>query len=132
MKRALPLLWRRIPERYNLIGSRCETCGTDYFPARSVCPTCRRKGKMVPKSMPREGTIYSFSQVHAAPTGFEHETPYFLAIIELTNGVRVLAQLVDAPPEKVKLGARAKMIFRRIFTDDEEGPIAYGYKFKLA
>ncbi len=131
MKRALPLLWRRIPERYNLIGSRCDTCKASYFPARSVCPECRRKGKMASQRMPNEGTVYSFTHVHAAPSGFEHETPYFLAIIELTNGVRVLSQLVDSPPEKVKFGAKARMVFRRIVTDDEEGPIAYGYKFKI-
>ena len=132
MKTALPLLWRRINERYNLVGSFCQNCSTPYFPSRKVCPKCRRKGKLVPQNMPHEGKIYSFTQVHAAPAGFEYETPYFMAIIELTNGVRVLSQLVDSPAEKVKLGAKAVMVFRKIFTDDDEDAIAYGYKFKLA
>lgn len=131
MKSSLPLMWRRINERYNLVGSLCLTCKTQYFPSRKVCPKCRRKGKLVAQKMPHEGKIYSFTLVHAAPAGFEYETPYFMAIIELSNGVRVLSQLVDSPAEKVKLGANAVMVFRKVFTDDDEAAIAYGYKFKL-
>ncbi len=131
MSRSLPLMWRRINERYNLVGSFCSTCGTNYFPSRRVCPKCRRKGKLEARKMPNEGKVYSFTHVHAAPAGFEHETPYFMAIIELVNGVRILAQLVDSPEDKVKFGARAVMVFRRIYADEDEGAIAYGYKFKI-
>ncbi|MGZ7196810.1 Zn-ribbon domain-containing OB-fold protein, partial [Streptococcus pyogenes] len=73
MKGALPLIWRRIPERYNLVGSKCGTCGCEYFPARKICPECRRKGKIVPSQMPTTGKIYSYSEVYAAPAGFEAE-----------------------------------------------------------
>jgi len=80
--------------------------------------------------MPRTGKIYSFTRVHAAPSGFEHESPYWLAIVELDNGVRVLSQIVDSPEEKVVIGAPVTMVFRRIYADAAEGIIAYGYKFK--
>ncbi|MDD1715367.1 MAG: zinc ribbon domain-containing protein, partial [Methanolinea sp.] len=30
--------WRKIPQRYNLIGSRCTNCGRYFFPPRSLCP----------------------------------------------------------------------------------------------
>ncbi len=132
MKGALPLIWRRIPERYNLIGSRCETCKTDFYPSRKVCPNCRRKGKLVAKYMPRVGKIYSFTEVFSGPAGFENETPYFLAIIELENGVRILSQIVDSPKASVAIGAKVEARFRRISEDDEEGVIAYGLKFKVA
>ncbi len=130
MKGALPLIWRRIPERYNLIGTHCQACGSDYFPSRKVCPNCRRKGKLVAKHMPRAGKIYSFTEVFSAPAGFEYETPYFLAIIELENGVRILSQIIDSPKESVKIGAGVEARFRRISEDDDEGVIAYGLKFK--
>ena len=131
MMEALPLLWRRIPERYNMLGSKCLTCGTPYFPQRKLCPKCRRKGNIVKEMMPEEGTIYSFTEVHTGPKGFEQETPYFLAMVELTNGVRVLSQLVDSPKEKVAIGTPVKRVFRKISEDGEEGIIAYGYKFKI-
>ncbi len=126
-----PLLWRRFPERYTLAGNKCETCGTSYFPARKVCPNCRRRGKLVDESMPRKGKIVSWTQCFVGPTGFEHETPYFVAIIELENKVRLLAQLVDSDEKKVKTGACVEKVFRKINDADKSGPIAYGYKFKI-
>jgi len=131
MKNAVPLIWRNSADRYHLMGSHCSTCNTDYFPERIVCPKCRRKGKLEAKQMPTEGKIYSFTEVHAAPAGFEHETPYHIAVIELENGVKVLSQLVDSPPEKIRIGAPAKMCFRRVFEEGKEGIIAYGFKFKV-
>lgn len=131
MRKLLPLIWRRIPERYQLVGSHCENCGRDYFPQRKLCPACRRKGKLIPRQMPREGKIVSFTQVHAAPAGFELEAPYWLALIDLKNGVRVLSQVVDVDAAKMRIGASVAMVFRKIFEDDKHGAIAYGYKFKL-
>ncbi|MFH1056358.1 MAG: Zn-ribbon domain-containing OB-fold protein [Candidatus Micrarchaeota archaeon] len=130
MREALPLVWREIPERYNMIGSICENCKREFFPQRVICPDCRRKGKLVPKKMPEEGKIYSFTEVHAGAKGFENETPYTMAIIELTNGVKVLGHVVDSPKEKIKIGAGVKVVFRKIFAEGEEGIIAYGFKFK--
>lgn len=131
MGETLPLMWRKFPERYTLMGNYCETCGTAFFPARMVCPNCRRRGKLVPKQMPRRGKIFSFTEVKTGPTGFDHETPYFLAVIELENGVRLLSQVVDSEAEKVKIGARVEKVFRKISEQRREGAIAYGYKFKV-
>lgn len=128
---ALPLIWRRFPERYNLRGNRCEICGTSFFPARKVCAKCRRKGKLVWEEMPREGKIVSWTEVHVGPKGFENETPYMLAIVELSNKARLLTQIVDSQGGAVKIGARVQKCFRKIAESGEEGPIAYGYKFKV-
>lgn len=132
VKGAMPLVWRRIPERYYLLGSKCENCRSEYFPQRRFCPKCRRKGKIVEKKMPEEGRILSFTQVHVPPAGFEHEAPYFMAIVELQNGVKILSQVVDSDTGQVKIGAPVRMAFRKVMEDDEEGAIAYGYKFKVA
>ncbi len=131
MKEALPLMWRNIPERYNLLGTHCETCGKNYFPMRKVCPVCRRKGKLSDSKMSETGKIVSYSQVFVAPSGFEHETPYFLAVVELDNKATLLTQIVDSKPETVKEGAKVEMVFRKIYEDSPEGAIAYGYKFKV-
>jgi len=131
MNGALPLIWRKFGERYDLDGNVCETCGTAFFPARMVCPNCRRKGKLVPAKMPKQGKIVSFTEVFTGPAGFEHETPYFIAIVELENKARLLTQIVDSEKEKVNIGAKVESVFRKISDIDPEGPIAYGYKFKV-
>jgi len=131
MKHPLPLIWRMIPEKYYIMGSHCATCKKDFFPFRQICPNCRRLGKVSEKRMPTTGKIFSYTEVSAPPSGFEFESPYPLAIIELDNGVKILAQIVDCPMEKIKIGAKVSMRFRRVGYDDEESAISYGYKFAL-
>ena len=131
MNQALPLIWRRNLERYQLKGCVCSSCGTAYFPLRKICPKCRSRGKLEQVIMPQEGKIVSYSRIHAAPAGFEVEAPYFVAIVELDNHARFLSQIVDSPNEKVKDGARVKFVFRKICEDGDEGAIAYGFKFKV-
>ena len=131
MEGSLPLHWRKYPERYRLEGNMNEETGQEFFPARVVDPSAGRHRKLMAKEMPREGKIVSWTNVFVGPAGFENETPYFLAIIELANGVRLLTQIVDSEAEKVKIGAKARKVFRKISDNDAEGAIAYGYKFKV-
>jgi len=127
----LAITWRRIPERYRLTGSACETCKTNYFPTRKLCPKCRRKGKIVMKQFSGKGKVYSFTEVTSGPPGFELETPYVLAIVELEEGPRLTAQVVGVGEKDVAIGVPVEMIFRRILEDSPEGLIHYGYKFRL-
>ena len=128
---SLPLHWRKYPERYRLEGNMNAETGQEFFPSRVIDPSVGRKSKLSPKEMPREGKILSWTEVFSGPAGFENETPYYLAIVELTNGVRLLTQIVDSEASKVKIGAKARKMFRKISDTDAEGAIAYGYKFKV-
>jgi uncharacterized protein len=132
MKEAIPLTWRKIPERYGLLGVKCETCDSHYFPKRSICPKCRRKGKIADVKYSGRGKVFSFTEVTAPPQGFEDQVPYILAVIELDEGARLTAQIVDARKEDVKVGSLVEQVFRVIQKDDPEGLIHYGFKFKLA
>ncbi|MEK6957746.1 MAG: OB-fold domain-containing protein [archaeon] len=128
---SLPLHWRKYPERYRLEGNKNTETGEEFFPARVVDPKGGRKAKLIPKEMPREGKILSWTEVFVGPLGFEYETPYFLAIIELTNKVKLLTQIVDSEKDKMKFGAKVKKVFRKIADEHHEAAIAYGYKFKV-
>lgn len=131
MKEAIPLTWRKIPERYRLLGTKCDTCNSVYFPQRTVCPKCRRKGKLTEMKFSGKGKIFSFTEVSAPPAGFEDQVPYILAVIELDEGARLTAQIVDAHKKDVKIGSRVEQVFRVIQRDDPEGLIQYGYKFRI-
>ncbi|MBD3210683.1 transcriptional regulator [Candidatus Micrarchaeota archaeon] len=132
MKESIPLTWRRIPERYRILGTKCETCGTNYFPKRLVCPKCRRKGKLSEVRFSGKGSVYSFTEISAPPEGFEDQVPYVLAIIELDEGVRLTSQIVDSHKDDVKIGSRVEQVFRVIQRDDPEGVVHYGFKFRLS
>ncbi len=129
MEEAIPLNWRKYPERYRLEGTHCKKCGEDFYPKRSICPNCRRKGELKDKEMPRKGKIVSYSKVKSSHKDFSDETPYYVALIELKNGVRVFSQVIDSE-EKVKTGAEVKKVFRKV-NDKKDGVIAYSHKFKV-
>jgi uncharacterized OB-fold protein len=123
-------VWRRIRSIYNIIGNKCETCGTHYFPPRPVCPTCRRKGKLVDFAFKGLGTIYSFAVVRQAPEDFKRQMPYVIAQVELDEGTRLTAQIVNVDIENVKIGMRVRACFRKIKEFGQGGIIVYGYKFE--
>lgn len=120
--------WRKIPQRYNLIGTRCSTCGRHFFPPRTFCPDCRRSGKIVDHKFAGTGTVVTYTVIRTASEQFEQMTPYVLAIVQLDEGPRFTAQLV-CTPEEVTFGMRVRPVFRRIAADGESGVIHYGTKF---
>lgn len=129
METGISLKWRRIPNRYRLLGTHCETCGSDYFPPRVVCPKCGRKTKMVPKQFSGYGKIYSYTIIRTPPASQKENAPYALAIIQLDEGPKLTAQIL--PGKEPKIGARVKLAFRRISEDGTQGLIHYGYKFQI-
>lgn len=76
------------------------------------------------------GEVYSFTTVHQAPAGFEHEAPYPLAMIRLEEGPLVTAQLTDVGDTPVEIGMPVEMVTRRLRSDGERGMLVYGYKFR--
>ncbi|MFA5895671.1 MAG: Zn-ribbon domain-containing OB-fold protein [Thermoplasmata archaeon] len=131
---AIPRFWREIGSRYNLIGTKCSNCGKVDFPPRAVCPDCGRKsiGKMERLQLAGKGTVVTYTVIHDAPAQFEMQKPYVMAIIEMDEGARLTAQLIDVKPEDVKIGLRVHSTFRKLGQEGEAGVIHYGYKFRPA
>lgn len=123
--------WRHIPQRYNLIGTKCTTCGKVYFPPRVICPECRRNGKLENIQFKGTGKIHSFSIVRTPIDDFKTIAPYPVAIIELDEGAKVTSQIVDADIDNIEIGDPVEMVFRKIREDGEDGVISYGFKFKI-
>lgn len=122
--------WRHIQQRYNIIGSKCTNCGRVFFPSRIICPDCRRKGNVEDFQFSGKGKIHTFSVVRSPIDEFKKLSPYAVAIIELEEGARLTAQLVDCDVDKIEIGDPVEMVFRKIREDGEDGVISYGYKFK--
>jgi len=120
--------WRKIPQRYNMLGTKCETCGKHFFPPRTFCPDCRRAGKIVDYKFVGRGTIVTYSVIHTASEQYEALTPYVIAIVKLDEGPQITTQIV-CRPDQVKIGMKVKSVFRKIATDGASGIIHYGTKF---
>ena len=122
-----PRYAREIPQRYRLEAGKCTKCNFIAFPPRLVCPECGcREFETV--TLSDEGEILTYTVIHVPPAQFELESPYAIGIIELKGGGKLTAQIVDCAPDKIKIGTKVKVVFRRIQMEGEGGILCYGYK----
>lgn len=121
-------IWREKGQRYRLEAGKCKKCGYIAFPPRLVCPECGAR-EFETEVLPDTGKLITFTVIRVAPSQFTDEAPYAIGIAELTNGVKLTAQVVDCDVEKIKVGMEVVIEFRRIQTDDTHGVLSYGYKF---
>jgi len=123
--------WREQESRYNLEGTHCTNCGSFFFPPRSVCPQCRRKGTIELHKFKGTGEVVTYTTVYQAPNSPNRQTPYTLAIIMLDEGPRLLSEVI-CDPEAISTGMRVRAVFRKLGEEGERGIIYYGTKFVLA
>lgn len=96
-----------------LVFQRCGECGAAIFYPRTVCPNCL-SGELRFEDSTGRGVVYSFTVVYrAGAPGFEDEVPYTVAIVELDEGFRVMANIVACPPERVRVGLPVEVVFER-------------------
>ncbi len=124
-----PRIWQLAERRYGLLGSKCTVCGKTYIGPRNVCPVCNSE-KIETIQLPPRGTIYSYTVVHTLPAEKDNYGPYIMAIVELEDGTKLTAEIVDCDSEDVKIGMRVELAFRVIGQESEHGIIYYGYKFR--
>lgn len=93
---------------------RCGQCAAWLFYPRSHCPHCL-SDRLTWVDSAGEGVIYTYS-VHyrAAHPAFKAALPYVVAVVELSEGVRLLANLPGARPEQVYIGAPVRVCFERL------------------
>lgn len=121
---------REVPQRYRLEAGKCTGCGKLHFPPRLVCDGCGGR-EFKAATLPRQGTLLTWTVIHAAPPQFSLETPYVVGIVELDGGVRLTCQVADCDPEELAVDAPVELVFRRIKEDNAADIIQYGYKAVL-
>ena len=78
---------------------RCGGCGKFIFYPRGICPHCF-SGELGWEKVAGRGTIHSYTIIHRHwQPGFAAEAPYVVALVELDEGVRLVANLVDVAPD---------------------------------
>ncbi|MFC7343355.1 bifunctional MaoC family dehydratase N-terminal/OB-fold nucleic acid binding domain-containing protein [Saccharopolyspora griseoalba] len=99
---------------------RCGGCGLLRHPPGPMCPEC---GATKPTHLVSDGLgeIYSYV-VHHRPAIPGKELPLVIALVELDEGVRVLAELRGCEPEDVAIGQRVEVGYQRV---DEELTLPY-------
>lgn len=122
--------WRLQKQRYALVGEVCPHCHNKIFPPRDVCPTCSGEAKQ-PYTFSGKGEVFSYTVMHDAPTGYDENTPYTVAVVKLQEGPMVTAQITDLGEQPMEIGMPVEMVTRKIREDgNERGMLVYGYKFR--
>ena len=128
MFRDSPIIrWRNYSDRYRLKGYKCTKCGNAYFEWKGMCP-CGNLD-FAEMEFSGKGKIVSFTQIHSGPEVFESKAPYCVAIIDLNEGARIEAQVMDCKYEDLKIGMEVEAAFRKFYSSGEKGVIHYGTKF---
>ncbi len=89
---------------------RCDVCARSVFYPRSICPHCH-SDQLSWIEATGKGTIYTYTVAHQAFGAFAGEAPFIVAIVELEEGVRMMTRIVDAPGERVTIGAQVQVGF---------------------
>jgi hypothetical protein len=126
---SIPGNWRTRQQRYSLRAEVCHNCGKSIFPPRDVCPFCAEERQSW-TNLSGEGEVYSYTTMFNAPAGFGDYAPYTMALVKLSEGPMVTAQLTDVEPSEVFVGMPVEMVTRKLSQEGDEGQILYGYKFR--
>jgi uncharacterized OB-fold protein len=102
----------------HLVANRCDTCGALYFDRRNACAKC--SGRSFSKErLADDGKVRSYTIVHRAAPGVP--TPYVSAIVDLSGGGVVKANLlnVEPSPDTVRFGMDVRLATTVAGVDDE-------------
>jgi hypothetical protein len=120
--------WREYPQRYRMEAVKFKKSGKTYFPPRQVDPI-NGDTEFEKVVLPETGKVVTYTVIRVAPAQWGDLSPYALAVVEMTDGTRVMGQMADVDVEKVKIGMEVRTEFRRVQTEGHHGVLSYGYKF---
>ena len=104
-------------------GTKCKSCGKKYFPPRADCFNCL-SSDMEWFEISEPGKLISFSTLIYAPTGFEADLPYTIALAQFGD-VKVFGRMSkDLKEEDMKIGMDLKVVPVRL----QGERVAYEFK----
>jgi uncharacterized protein len=89
---------------------RCTVCRRHVFYPRAVCPHCMADSLEWVVSA-GTATVYSFTVVHRTSEEFRAEAPFVVGLVELAEGVRMMARLDVA---EAVVGMPVRVVFNRV------------------
>jgi uncharacterized protein len=88
-------------------GTRCKSCGKNFFPPRADCHQCLTDD-MEWFEVSGTGKLVSYSKLEFAPIGFGEDVPYSIALLDYGT-YKVFGRIDrDLPDEEIKVGMEMK------------------------
>ena len=93
-------------DKVRLLGNRCADCGETTLGQSAVCLNCGGVA-VSPLPLGARGTLWTYTVVRHKPPGDykgpEPFVPFAMGLVELPEGIRVLAP-INCPPGQLKIG----------------------------
>ena len=127
-------LFAQTPNGPRLLGSRCQSCEAPYFPRSPAChnPDCN-ESRMQDSEFGPQGTLWSCAiQNYPPPPPARYDEPYVpyaIGVIDLDEGLRVVARMSVDDPASLQLGSRVELTIEPLYRD-EQGRDVVSWKFK--
>jgi uncharacterized OB-fold protein len=100
-------------EQGKVMGTRCQDCGTVFFPPRADCYNCLSCSVEWFEILGK-GKLVSYSKLKYAPVGFEGDLPYSIALVDYGD-YKIFGRLAgDIPDDEVKLGMEMKTVVNKL------------------
>jgi uncharacterized OB-fold protein len=94
-----------------LVFQRCGECKQTHSTPRLFCRQCMAESLQWETSS-GQGSIYTFTVNHrAANPHMADKVPYVVAVVQLDEGFRLMANIVDVQPQSVRVGDRVRVRF---------------------
>ena len=95
---------------------RCQKCGTWIHYPKPACWNCSASD-LQPEPVSGRGTVYSYTVTHQDVPGYT--APFAVVIVELEEqkGLRMVSNVVDVPPEDVRIGMPVEVTFEKVADD---------------
>ncbi len=84
----------------NLSGLRCRDCGQAVIPPKMACHNCQSLN-LEPAQFTKTGTIYTFTVIRTAPSGFS--PPYVVALVRLKDGPMLMGIVENVDAEQASM-----------------------------
>lgn len=101
-----------------LLGGHCGACARTHFPASVNCPYCSAEACET-QTLSTHGTLWLFTTVVNRPPGYSGVVPFGFGVVELPEGLRIIARLTETDLERLAFGMPVRLTFVPLHVDDE-------------
>jgi len=105
--------WRDTNIVLRFHAGRCGNCSCVVYPIPRVCGECGARDRMEEVRLAKRGSVYTFALDHLE-AGRYVNVPVPRLVLDLDGGGRVFLSMTDGEPERVAIGMRAEVVFRRL------------------
>jgi uncharacterized OB-fold protein len=129
--------WFTLGPEPALIGNRCDSCGTVFFPKAAIfCrnPDCEGS-EFTETTLSRRGRVWSYTDAQYQPPPpyvlrTEEFTPFAIAAVELeAEQLVVLGQVADGyGVADLDVGTEVELVVEELYRDDETTYVVWKWK----